>query len=140
MNASTTEKPSIVLIVTGLLIIAGSFWGLISTWRFMANGVSTYGEIIEITGAPVVGAGQIFPVFEYQTEAGIRFQDRGVGSGHPLYNVEKLYPVGTRVPVIYDPNNLGNAKIDTVFQAWLFPVFFSLVGLGVGFNIARAGL
>ena len=104
----------------------------------MANGVSTYGEIVKITGFPAPGAGQIFPVFEYQTEEGIRFQDRGVGSGHPLYNVHALYPVGTRVPVIYDPNDPSDAKIGTVFQVF-FRLFFVLAALFSAYSLsARA--
>ena len=69
MNANTTKKPSIVLIVIGLLILSGSSLWLISVWRFVETGVPTYGEIVEIEGGL---DGAFYPVFEYQTEEGIR--------------------------------------------------------------------
>ena len=103
----------------------------------MEAGISTYGEIVEIKGG-VDGASH--PVFEYQTEEGDRFRAWGVGSALPLYNIYYYHPVGSRVPVIYDPDNPGNAKIDTVMQAWAIPIFVSLFGLRVGIGFVRKGL
>ena len=139
MNANTTEKPSIGLIVSGLLIVTLSSLWLIWTWRFVEASVSTYGEIVEIEW---IGhyEGAYYPVFEYQTEGGSRFRDRGVGSSHPLYNVHKVYPVGARVPIIYDPNNPDHAQIDTFIQIWGGPIFVSLFSLFVGIKLVRADL
>ena len=106
----------------------------------MEAGISTHGQIVEVEGIGGPDGGAFYPVFEYQTEEGILLRDRGVGSSHPLYNVHKVYPVGTRVPVIYDPKNPGNAKIDAFMQTWAMPFFVSFFGLFFGFKIVRAGL
>ena len=115
----------------GILVI-GPAW-LISTWIFMETGVSTYGTIVAIEAT----GGADYPAFAYQTESGVRHVARGIGSNHPLYVIRYVYPVGDRVPVIYDPDDPHDAKIDAFMQMWAPPIFVSLFGLYIAISIIR---
>jgi len=114
----------VVVLIVGLC----SVW-LFTTWRFMESGVSTYGHIIEFSS----GGGDIpaSPTFEFHTEAGRRYQVTGMG-GFP-----HTYRKGERVPVIYDPNDPYNAKINFFSQTWWLPVLFSFFGLATAWGLSK---
>lgn len=108
----------------------------------MVNAFATArGTVIGNTYTPFAEGGAAYvPVVEFQTpdEQVVRFTD-GIGT----YPAE--YEVGTRVNVLYDPQNVQNARVYSWKRLWFAPTLITsvgalpiLIGIGLAWLIRRA--
>ena len=94
---------------------------------------AAHGTVIGNTYTPFAEGGAAYvPVVEFQTrdEQVVRFTD-GIGT----YPAE--YEVGTRVNVLYDPQDVQNARVSSWKRLWFAPTLITSVGalpilIGIG--------
>jgi hypothetical protein len=116
-------------------LLAGVIWGF-KRAEFLRSGVRAQGVVVDQfksvsravddedrkarTGPNI----SYYPVVEFASARGeaIRFQG-STGSGVPEYEI------GTRVIVVYQPNDPQQAKILSFSQFWLGPLVVSIAGL-----------
>lgn len=93
------------------------------TARLLSNLAVTRGTVVENVWRTLAKSGaSYYPVIEFRTPDGrmVRFTD-GVGT----YPAE--YQVGTEVEVLYDPNNVGTARVMSWKRIWLEPTLMTFV-------------
>jgi hypothetical protein len=87
--------------------------------------VSTRGTVVDnVWHAFADGGAAYVPVVDFETRDGevVRFQD-GIGSIPPDYQV------GAEVTVLYDPDDVQNARVTSWKRLWLAPTLITSVGL-----------
>jgi hypothetical protein len=87
--------------------------------------VSTRGTVVDNYWEAFAHGGAAYvPVVDFQTVDGkaVRFTD-GIGSIPPDY------PVGAEVTVLYDPEDVHNARVVSWKRLWLAPALITCVGL-----------
>ena len=83
------------------------------------------GTVVDNVYRPFAEGGAAYtPVVEFPASDGrlVRFTD-GIGTIPPEYEV------GTHVKVLYDPNNVQEARVYSWQRIWFVPVFISFIGL-----------
>jgi hypothetical protein len=102
-----------------------------------AEGTVTGYEVVE-NGAPFVGGGSdlYYPVVEFRTINRERMEFQADRGTH-----RRLYEIGGRVVVLYDPDNPERRRLDNVWGLWggsfvfvIVAAVFGLVGLAVPYS------
>ncbi len=116
-----------------LFFVAYGIWALIQAHRFAATASRATGTVVDAKTAWVDpgGPGPIgntggwlrFPVVRYQTASGqmVTFRSRTGTQPSP-------YKVGQQVPVLYNPADPRDARINTFVMTRLLPGFFVAFG------------
>jgi len=88
------------------------------------NWVSTRGTVVDNVVVAFASGASYAPVVDFWTLEGetVRFAD-GVGSIPPDYEV------GAEVKVLYDPDDVRNARVASWKRLWLAPTIITCVGL-----------
>lgn len=121
----------------GIALIVGGAIYVFIILSFTGRAAHAEGTIVRMdtvrNAAPfmdqVEGSGVIFyPVVRFRTQDGKTIDFRASsGSQHPAY------AVGDRVPVIYDPSNPKDSRVNTVWGVWGAPLI--LLGIGAVFLV-----
>ena len=119
----------------GIALLAGGAVYVFVILSFTDRAVHAEGQVVKMdtvrNAAPfmdqVEGSGVIYyPVVRFKTQDGKAVDFRAAsGSQHPAYSI------GDRVPVMYDPSNPKDSRIDTVWGVWGAPLI--LLGIGAVF-------
>ena len=99
------ENP-LIFIAGIVLVIAIVIWRLRDLLFFSFRAKESHGTITNWLSSKVNGVEVFHPVIEFQTETGesIRYRAEETCEGRPLY------PVGTKVTVLYNPNKTSQVK------------------------------
>jgi preprotein translocase subunit SecG len=113
---------------------------LVSAFVFLALGASCYSRAVRFKKTAVEAQGSVIELKEDRSGGTdshtvyypiIRFADKA-GQEHTLYSSAGSYPpayeVGERVPVLYDPANPKEAKINSFTGLWLWPLILGILG------------
>jgi hypothetical protein len=121
----------------GIALLAGGAIYVFIILSFTGRAAHAEGRIVKMdtvrNAAPfmdqVAGSGVIYyPVVRFKTQDGKAVDFRAAsGSQRPTYSV------GDKVPVLYDPNNPKDSRINTVWGVWGAPLI--LLGIGAVFLI-----
>lgn len=112
-----------MLVVVPFLLIGLS--EIYKTAQTVHTSVSTRGTVMDNVFRPFVSDGAAcVPVIEFQTRDGhvVRFTD-AIGSYPPDYEV------GTEVNVLYDPDDVQDARVNSWKRIWLAPTLITSAGL-----------
>jgi uncharacterized protein DUF3592 len=126
----------------GALVVAFGTWLLVDTARRLRKGVRSVATIVEyerevpqhreFLGTDSVSKdflGQepsYYPVLEFIDTSG---ETRRVRTEQP--GAEPLLNVGTRVKIVYDPVELGQAHLVSFRETWAGPIVLTTLGLAL---------
>lgn len=119
---------SLAFFAVGLATQAGALMLARRSWRRLRRGGRTSGRVVAseaewISSANGPGREFHFPVVTFKTVMGQEITFRSdTGEG-------RAKPVGTEVPVLYDPDNPSDATLGSFKALWLIPVVLSLFGM-----------
>lgn len=120
MNAQLWIVPALgaVLLVAGLVVF-------FRTRRFLATAAATEGTVVGYQQRrSSKGRVSYRPIVRFTTTTGSAEEFTDSVSSNPA-----PYHEGAVVPVRYDANNPGNARLDSGFRLWLLPALLSGIGL-----------
>jgi hypothetical protein len=120
-----------ILLGVGLLfLVGGGIWAW-KTWAFTGRARHTKGKIerLEVrldtsrSRSRDPDSPTYAPVFSFRdTEGRHHLVTSAVSHG------KSPYEPGQEVPVLYDPDDPENARLDSFVQLWLFPLVFGFMG------------
>lgn len=124
------------VLVSGLAFTAAGGLGVYQSWRLNRTGARVSGTVVDFRWKPGGrGGGQIcHPVVEFRTAGGqiVRTETGVGGSATP--------GVGTRVPLVHDPERPTHVNIDTWSgRATWIPVVALVIGLGLIARVVCTG-
>ena len=113
------------------LLLAGGLWLLWARTALWFGGARATGEVVELRERMRSDRGEspnFIPVVRFKDPAGVerQFQSRTGGDA-------KRWPVGTRVPVLFDALDPDKAEIAVPLHFWTAPLGVLLFGLLVLF-------
>lgn len=117
--------------LTGAAFLIGGIAGLVIEGSFYRSAERTEGELIELV--PDEEGNPLYPRFSYVDHAGERQTVTSSTGQHPF-----PFDVNDPVPVLYDPRDPANAKINTFWQVWVFSTSIPLIS-GIMFLACGAG-
>ena len=111
---------AVLMVGVTMNLVVAVIW-TISVWRFKSRAAEAEGTVVKLATD-----GNVFtPVVACSDRSGVRHQARmGVSSSSPDLDV------GDTVPVLYDPADPEDARIDSFLLLWLGPLIFWLLGVG----------
>lgn len=111
-----------LLLGCGTLFLAIGLLLLVREIRFGHTAMSANGTIAEVLVTDTGDGPTYTPVVEFTAVGDQTVRFTGLATNpRPVQ--------GQSVPVLYRRDEIGDARIDSFVQRWLFPVVFSLVGL-----------
>jgi len=122
------KKIPVILIVTGILLVAASVYFYIATERFIEDARTTTGEVIALVDIPadIESSGGVLyaPVIKFTTEeeTTITFQSTHAANPTP-------YDKGDTVAVLYTPGDPGSARVHDFISVWLAPLVSLFLGI-----------
>ncbi len=94
----------------------------IREYSFGRQAVSSTGSIVDLRISDSGDGPNHYPIIEFKTNQGETIRFEGLPTSPS--------PVkGTVVPVLYDPSDPNNARVNTFVDRWLFPSLFTPLGL-----------
>lgn len=125
--------------LVGLIVIAGAIYFGIQRWDFLERAEMANGTVIDYRSSTDDDGTTYYPIVEFTppySSQPITFQ-HDVGSSNPSYSR------GAMVPVLFDPDNAGNAIINEGLWNWFGPILMSVLAVaffGVGGTLTRRWL
>ena len=120
----------LIELLLGVGLIVASFYLVAENLRYGRNGVKTYGTVVRVVNRVEVDDGSFShtqsPVVEYQPVGSKEKRSFRSSTWASSLFVPKT---GSRVRVVYLPNEPENARIPSVWH-WILPLIFA--GFGVG--------
>jgi Protein of unknown function (DUF3592) len=130
VKSLAVTKYLMALIGAGMLVVACCLY--FNVREFLGTAERTEGTVVALRRQVSSDSTTYVPVVRFQlAHRHIEF-DSGIGSRPPRYTV------GEKVPVLYQPANPYQAKIDSFLSLWFGPVL--LAGMGSIFCLVGAGL
>ena len=109
----------------GCLLLAGYLaWRTLS---FSGDAIPVTGEVVSYREIPDGDSTRYVPRIRFVTETGDI-----VTVGGQLAGTSRRFPIGARVPMVYDPSEPMHARVALFMDNWLGPCIAAVVGL-VGF-------
>jgi hypothetical protein len=121
----------------GLAVLAGGLIYGVVILVFVARADHAVGKVVRIAtvknAAPLMdqvkGSGEYFyPVVQFRTASGKLVEFRAASGSQ-----EAKYSVGDSLPVVYDPSDAKDGRIDTLWGVWGGPII--LLGIGIIFLV-----
>ena len=106
----------------GAIFFIVGFGLLIREILFGQTAMPTVGKVVDIRVTDSGDGPNQFPIVEFTAAQGETVQFEGISTNPPPIH-------GEQVPVLYSPKDPKNARINTFFSRWIFPVVFTPVGL-----------
>lgn len=124
-GADATLIVGLVLSVLGLLFLLVAAGTTVSTERFLSKCLPAQGTVTALrTVVDAKTHSETYaPVFTFTTKKGQSYTIHSGSSSNP-----PGFTVGETVRVLYDPEKPTDARIDTLWQIWVFPIVFSILG------------
>ena len=118
----------------GLLAIGISIYVGMNRWTFLERAQSANGKVVDYRSSTDDDGTTYYPIVEYAspTQSQPHTFQHDVGSSH------KSYSVGAIVPVLFDPDNTGDAIIDEGLWNWFATIIIGFLGLsffGIGSSL-----
>jgi len=105
-----------------LMLIGIPFF--VQSWRFNASAIRAAGKIVQLEQLHGGKDASYIPVFSFVDQAGgSHVIHSRLGSSHPRY------AVGDVVGVLYPANDPEQARLNSFFALWLWPIVFGGAGL-----------
>ncbi len=129
---------SLIVPLLGAVFLGLAGWWGWEAWAFVKRATPAQGKIDRLeqheytrrSGGITRKRVAYHPVFTFQDAKGASHTVvSSSGSGRPQYEA------GAQVPVLYDPAEPQNARIDSFSEFWLFPIAFGGIG-GACFLVA----
>ena len=109
----------------GCLLLAGYLgWRTLS---FAGDAISVTGEVVSYREIPDGNSTRYVPRIRFVTATG-----EIVTVGGQLAGSSRRFPIGAKVPMVYDPSEPMHARVALFMDNWLGPCIAAVVGL-VGF-------
>ena len=113
---------AVILIVLGLPFLGAGGYMYIDNQSFVKSALYTEGELIEYAVHSDSDGTTYTPIVSFEVDNEIiQFTSKMSSTARP-------YEVGGRVPVLYQPTDIHNARIDSNMDLVIFPLIF--VGTG----------
>jgi uncharacterized protein (UPF0333 family) len=111
-------------LAVGVVLIAVGVPFFLKARQFNATALHASGKILQLERQATGKDVSFFPVFSFKDQAGAEHVIHSrVGSSH--FN----YDVGDTVEVLYPANDPEQAKLNSFFALWVWPILFGGVGL-----------
>ena len=117
-NAAKSRLSNGLFLVFGLCLITGSAASFVQSAIFLNNSKSAFGTVVKIER----DHGAKYPVVDFTLESGKIVEFRSNSS-----ITTETFQAGQKVPLRYDPNNPHEAKIDSFWQNWNWPILISFI-------------
>ena len=111
--------------LVGLIVIGGAIYFGMQRWDFLERAELASGTVIDYRSSTDDDGTTYYPIVEFTppySSQPITFQ-HDVGSSNPSYSR------GAVVPILFDPDNAGNAIIDEGLWNWFGPILMSVLGI-----------
>ncbi len=114
-----------IMAVAGPALIVVAIFMVVRTKLFMRRASETEGTVIGYETSSSDHSTNYEPIVRYTSADGQthEFTDTGVSSNPPAFDK------GEKVPVKYDPNRAGKARIDAAKQLWFTPGMLGVAGV-----------
>src|SRR3954471_2322468 len=114
----------IVAMLGGLFLLIVALFLYLRQRRFLDRAVETTGVVVGQNVSPSAEGGAVTrPVVRFRTEDGERIEFEDAFGSNP-----SPYRVGRGVPVLYDPERPGQARIRSFGSLWLFCLITGVIG------------
>lgn len=117
-----------ILKFTGVFVILSSIFPIgmgvffyLQSRSFLANSVKTTALVSDLQRSGDV----YYPIFSFTDKEGKTYAFKSSSGSNP-----PAYKTGDTVSVLYDPENPTEARADSFFDLWLFPVLAVAMGIG----------
>lgn len=115
---------AIKLLAVGVILILAGVPFFIQVRKFNASAIRAPGKIVELDRQQMGKDVSYFPVFSFVDRAGASHVIHSkLGSSHPRY------AVGDAVEVLYPADDPEQARLNSFFTVWMWPVIFAGIGL-----------
>jgi Protein of unknown function (DUF3592) len=111
--------------IVGVACLAAAAWLLARRLSVAFGGKRTSGRIIGYASGEDDGSVYYQPKVEFHDEQGRTYTFVAAAGG-----TRQTPPIGTEVPVRYDPRSPGTAYIVSFLHMWAAPIAFAALGIG----------
>jgi len=114
-----------IFTLVGLIVIVGAIYFGNQRWDFLERAELANGTVIDYRSSTNDDGTTYYPIVEFTppySSQPITFR-HDVGSSNPSYSR------GAVIPILFDPDNAGNAIIDEGLWNWFAPILMSVLGI-----------
>jgi hypothetical protein len=108
-----------ILVFFNLFLLAFLAWGgfhAYSSWQLVSSGEKATGTVIALSESDSDGSTVYSPVIEF-TANGKTVSFEGSNASSP-----PVYDIGEEVKLLYDPAAPEQARVNSFYELWLFPI------------------
>ncbi len=119
-------KWTFVFLPVGLILLAGALYCLLSVQSFLSTSVITTGTVIDQELGTDIDGVSYQPIITFRDQ-----QNTAHTFVAEVYANFVQYPEGTTVEVIYNPQDISQAQLNSFWGLYLWPVLLGVLGVSL---------